>query len=1105
MNTSGESIKQYLNHVEIRATLPNYQNIFKEIKSIRDISKGFKEYTHSKYNHFPYKNVISILGERGSGKSTVFNTVRGILTREYDIDSFFETPEKDAIFESSKKLLESNIRECDINLDVIVPEMLENTSDILGVILLQIKDYLTENKESIDNFYEKDRRGRNKPDHLENCMYTNKNKLEICWDHVFTTYVKRTEGFDNIIQKNFSSLNEYTKEKASNLESEVKLSRDIYELFSELIKTKGVEKQPLIHLYFDDVDINPNRCSEVLKTLLRYLKHPHVVVFVSGDIKKFEEAMTMQEVIEEKFSHINEKVDGKRSVIDTKKELVYDLLKKIMPYSNRFHLLKLSNEDKKNFQYVYANGKKQKFEEVINTRLLGGQDRHSLIVNSTYSIFDEKPRGLITVWEYIENNFEEIDKEVKEKDEDFYKNQKEKVTAYRNLLEVIIDLNVKFKSEKQFIIEELISIDYMGHEQDTISIKINYDRFKIKIFNTILDTEKKHLYVMILQLAYFMEIIIKQKAIYENKYAELLNYIINKDTNKRLYPYTGYVIKLFCLYSVTSEILDINAQGQVFDVPEYFNIYINKICFDDYKEDPFWKEKFLDKRKFMDNSDFKIKEKLIGVFNGLEYNNKLLDSDIYPIEEKLSNIECKREKHIAYDRAKEILNKKKIQIENHRLAQIILENYKQDEVVMEEGKEIEESISLAEIKSERRKMLIKNLANTLDRALIESNVSVDKYKTYIGFNIDEEEKDIHERNFLEVINAYLNERIKKGLKYYRDDKTATNIKNLISKGTLKIHWPNEIIDCRESIIEYIEQELKQMGNNYNYQDKLKELVKCMLDNQKIVDTQKTVDTVESRSCIMEHSPLLDNEKNSGDFYLNIENPKGSWMNRRQNYIVSTSNLLGLCLEKLTIEGLLTDYFYINADTIRKILVDSTSNNRKVITRSIIHLERTYQKITQDIIADYDNNENSSYVLYELLAELKNNIKSICDIYKIEQINIGKLKELETLIDDETLRKETQGIREQIIYLSKISKVEMDDFIRRLDEYLSILKKQVGDSFKLVQLTAIAKELIINYPTLLSEQVSLDKDRRLIKEKIYEAELEFLMRSMKTIFMYCEKL
>ena len=70
-------------------------------------------------------------------------------------------------------------------------------------------------------------------------------------------------------------------------------------LVEELKKAEGMEEgeEPLIYLIFDDVDLVPETVSSLFSTIIKYLSHPNLIVFVTADEE------LLYDVVENDFNH----------------------------------------------------------------------------------------------------------------------------------------------------------------------------------------------------------------------------------------------------------------------------------------------------------------------------------------------------------------------------------------------------------------------------------------------------------------------------------------------------------------------------------------------------------------------------------------------------------------------------------------------------------------------------------------------------------------------------------------------------------------------------------------------------------------------------------
>ena len=102
----------YLSSKSLETVLPDYEQVFRIIQDIRNTAQN-ESYEMEEYEHIPYRNVVSIWGERGSGKTSVFMTLRNALMGKTDDEAY-------------KKAMDSNKElKGDCHLSLIVPEMLE--------------------------------------------------------------------------------------------------------------------------------------------------------------------------------------------------------------------------------------------------------------------------------------------------------------------------------------------------------------------------------------------------------------------------------------------------------------------------------------------------------------------------------------------------------------------------------------------------------------------------------------------------------------------------------------------------------------------------------------------------------------------------------------------------------------------------------------------------------------------------------------------------------------------------------------------------------------------------------------------------------------------
>lgn len=1048
-------IKKYLNQDQLETILPNYFSAFREISNIRDLSKNFNNFTKKDYDHFPYKNVISILGERGSGKSTVFNTIYGLLSRNFNVDEFYNT-NKEKI-QNEKETIKKYLEENNFNFNIIVPEMLEQSSDILGVLLLNIKDFIDLNNENILKFYKNDKTNyKSNSIGFQNCIYEDKNHLSELWEIVFSIYIRRRSEYSDIINKNFSSINDYTSEVRESLSSEIKLSEVIYKLFNELVKIFG--QGSLFFFYFDDLDINQKRCREGLDTILRYLKHPNVVVFVSGDLNKFEEAL----IIEELFAEDAYKLEGKitiknKDIVESKKDIIYEFLKKIMPYSNRYNLNKLSDKEKRDFKYVYKNGNTTIFKDILKKFFLCKIDdvtEVEYIIDdipvSVYKIFDEKPRGLITVWEYIEKNFYDL------KDGSNCKNP----ISYKNLVELIVDTNQKLGRKKDFILKELISI--ISNDSKVIA-EINYDKFKYTIEMKESNTVEKENYIIILNLLFFVELIVN-KNVKIKDFSEILNLIIAKNMEYKIYPNIDDCLYILNLYEKISDKFGIEEQKLIFDNAKYFNIYyliLEETKSENKHGDKTFNEVLSEKKLSIDNMDLKVKKELFEKFKRFEYDFSIIERKL--IQDKENAVEIKGEIEGIKEKIEEA--------ERELLNNILINN-------------ISEKIGLLDINE-----LYKYAKDKIDKSskIIDSIIEWINKNEYI-ISLYSDSKDFN--NLIRNINEYvdnkwtcyqLNEVMQIIYKFF--DKYSDNcMKNRSIYNESYVF--NRINDGSISI--KIDKAYKDALNLDEIKGKLNIIIQKGLNIKDIgSDTNKNPENLLDKFM---HA-LLYTEVNIEYLY----DPKSKKATNVKNYIQQLYNIITAKYIHIQLKDLLDDYMFINLSEIKKLLVDTNKDLKNV---SFMVFNDIYAKFYSEY-SNYDNIKINEFIDNRIESLYKSQEATKAQ-YKISEIDINKLQRISTKINNDKLRMDLENIRNKLIQNGEINKVEMTNVITNTKKYIEIFKEtgEGIDLYYLLEIEGLMDNIVLKEKNKNNNLIIYDENKA--KEKIYAFELEYLILFTKEV-------
>ncbi len=543
-----------LSKEELKKRLDNYENIFNQIDVIRDVAKEFnvlmknkdgdnkrnKLLSEREFNKH-YNNIFSILGDRGFGKTSVLMTLKYMLmTDEFGSKEDGEQENK------------CNVNNKDMFLPVIVPEDMENTSDVLGWLIGYLGDVVIELDKQVKLHATKLSHDNEMDKYFDTCRKFKDKTFKTRFEDLQTAYAKRTKEYSEILKDTYSGINEYVEGKSQALTSDQQLMTKFQEFWDELLfvkrKINGMSIEPLLFVFFDDVDISTQRCFEVLNTAMRYLSYPNIVVFMCGDYKMFSETLTID--ILKKDGLINNGMkesyllSGEESALDLRKQLARDYLIKMMPPAYRYILPVYTDKMKAEFTYTTEadnrtqseNEKHYTFYELLKVSFVKDDNSNFMIlppktgvvtkssrgvrvkpnkineqkdniIYSFFKIFPDNPRGLMNVYQYLHTKVKDIQK------------QKNKKTIYENwnglelrqLLNTIVDSSSTLSLYKDRI-NQVINIDKEKLDKSFIGYDylLNFFEESINMEHITGNDEQKLKddYITICILAHFFECII---------------------------------------------------------------------------------------------------------------------------------------------------------------------------------------------------------------------------------------------------------------------------------------------------------------------------------------------------------------------------------------------------------------------------------------------------------------------------------------------------------------------------------------------------------------------------------------------------------------------
>lgn len=412
-----------LDNIVLRNMLPNIDNIKLFISEFRNNAEKCRKYSDDyDLNHLAYEkydNFISILGNRGLGKTSIMMTI----IKELNNHSFFEPSNN------------MNTYNYDLISPLIVPDDMSDQSDILGWIIVVLEKIFQQEKEKLTY--------RHCLDSKEEDMFVD---IQEKFFRLKKNYQYRKLDYKKIISEHYEGSSTYVRKMSEVQEQDYQIIDTFHSLIDELIKCKRkineinrCYEEPLLFLFFDDVDMTAKNSTSILEQLLTFLTHSHIVVFISGDYDLFCQSVTLKMLKDENLENMN--IDyiysyGKDSKDYTAFSLAKSrseyFLKKVMPPIYRFEIRLLNNRQKASF--VYSGSNDSKSSTLTLGKMLGDifdisdisdkllfmeyqsqfngdmhkeklEDNECVMVYPYYSIFSSNIRGYINVYLYVYNQY----------------------------------------------------------------------------------------------------------------------------------------------------------------------------------------------------------------------------------------------------------------------------------------------------------------------------------------------------------------------------------------------------------------------------------------------------------------------------------------------------------------------------------------------------------------------------------------------------------------------------------------------------------------------------------------------------------------------------
>lgn len=464
--SAGQLGARVLNQKEIELSLPTYPKLLSQIEEIRsDVKLKQRKDSETQYSVFTQGQVtnnIAILGPRGSGKTSILKTLYQELEEQNKIE-----------YEASGTIK-------NVLLPSIVPENMSDSVTLMSTLLGLLE-------EPVRQYADRQKKTRS---HHDSCP-VGKSRLEKDYNKLVEDYIHLQEPYQSVAVEHYSTDWEYLQRMIGVYKSGNQFTERFHGFIEQLLEE---EKDALLFVFIDDIDLSTSRCTDVVKTLLAYVAHPRIVTVLAGDLDTFDEALTLDFLRQEKLTDseamgkiflLNSRDEQQDALLERKKKLAYEYMKKIMPPIYRHHVFQWSLGVRGQFQPVrYSEdgtesnttlaellsgiGKKNPllrgyFQNSTKQEAAEKEDSEGAIRKSfvTYHLFDSSSRGLANAYVAIEQLVQAYEPD---------KSREEKFRMVKSALETIIFSNPMLNQYRSWILDKFLRF---GISAETTEIRFD--------------------------------------------------------------------------------------------------------------------------------------------------------------------------------------------------------------------------------------------------------------------------------------------------------------------------------------------------------------------------------------------------------------------------------------------------------------------------------------------------------------------------------------------------------------------------------------------------------------------------------------------------------
>ena len=316
-----------------------------------------------------YQNVVSILGERGSGKTILLLSACACLIKDKDSAS-------ESVREADKERKEQHEKICqkvenDILLPIIQPEYFGSEDTLITWVLTYLKDYI----EDKNNGDKRDRFRAIKIKQYDNDVDDGVSPSEFIEEMRLSEALFSRKFSSNLAEQDVTA-QDFQHETVKVIDSQFTFMRNWRKLINKLIvkdeegraKSTSTERKdhPFLIIPIDDADLNPATLPIILQQI-QILQHPNVLFLFSVHKKSLHSMMYISQ-LELNTNRVDSRPvvnfgnliqHGLRDVEDVRVD-AWDKIEKFLPRKYRVEIQPLPPKERLNFKPLIKKKKTDK-------------------------------------------------------------------------------------------------------------------------------------------------------------------------------------------------------------------------------------------------------------------------------------------------------------------------------------------------------------------------------------------------------------------------------------------------------------------------------------------------------------------------------------------------------------------------------------------------------------------------------------------------------------------------------------------------------------------------------------------------------------------------